>query len=76
MLDPETYHAERGRREPTASVKPHVSPAFSRGQLRCKLGTAPTFDEIVPEYKVAMLIGQEVRVRANPQKLSEIILEK
>lgn len=35
-----------------------------------------TFDKLTPEHQVAMVIGREVRVRANPQQLSEVILEE
>ncbi len=34
-----------------------------------------TFDKLTPEHEVAMVMGRDVRVRANPAKLSEIILE-
>jgi hypothetical protein len=37
---------------------------------------AASFDKLVPEHQVAMMIGHEVRVRANPQQLSEVILEE
>jgi hypothetical protein len=35
-----------------------------------------TLDKLVPEHQIAMLLGQEVRVRANPAKLAEIIFEE
>ncbi len=36
---------------------------------------AATFDKLVPEHQIALIMGKEVRVRANPQQLNEIILE-
>jgi hypothetical protein len=35
-----------------------------------------SFDKLTPEHQVAMLMAREMRVRANPQKLAEIILEE
>lgn len=35
-----------------------------------------SFDKLTPEHQVAMLMAREVRVRANPQKLAEVILEE
>jgi hypothetical protein len=35
-----------------------------------------TLDKLVPEHQIAMLLGQEVRVRANPGKLEEILFEE
>jgi hypothetical protein len=37
---------------------------------------AASFRKLVPEHQVAMLMGQTVRVRANPTKLDEVILEE
>jgi hypothetical protein len=37
---------------------------------------ASSFRKLVPEHQVAMLMGREVRVRANPGKLDEVILEE
>jgi hypothetical protein len=34
-----------------------------------------SFTRVVPEHQVAMLLGREVRVRANPGQLSEVVLE-
>lgn len=34
------------------------------------------FDKLVPEHQVAMLLGRDVRVRANPTQLTEVILEE
>jgi hypothetical protein len=34
-----------------------------------------TFDKLAPEHEVAMIIGREVRIRAHPQQLSEVVLE-
>ena len=36
---------------------------------------AASFTKLVPEHQVAMLMGREVRVRANPAKLDEVVLE-
>jgi hypothetical protein len=36
---------------------------------------ASSFNKLAPEHQVAMLMGQQVRVRANPQQLTEVILE-
>jgi hypothetical protein len=36
---------------------------------------AATFDKLAPEHQVAMLIGEEVWVRANPANLQEVIPE-
>jgi hypothetical protein len=35
-----------------------------------------SFDKLTPEHQVATLMGREVRVRANPQRLAEVILEE
>lgn len=35
-----------------------------------------SFTKLVPPHEVAMIIGKEVRVRAHPQQLSEVILEE
>jgi hypothetical protein len=35
-----------------------------------------SFDKLVPPHEVAMIIGREVRVRADPRQLSEVILEE
>jgi hypothetical protein len=37
---------------------------------------AASFRKLLPEHQVAMLMGQTVRVRANPGKLDEVILEE
>ena len=37
---------------------------------------AATIRKLIPSHQVAMLIGQTVRVRANPSKLDEVILEE
>ncbi len=37
---------------------------------------AASFDKLVPEHQVAMILGQEVRVRADPANLGEVILEE
>jgi hypothetical protein len=37
---------------------------------------AASFKKLLPEHQVTMLLGQEVRVRANPQRLEEVILEE
>ncbi len=34
-----------------------------------------TFDRLAPEHEVAKVMGQEVRVRAHPDRLDEVILE-
>jgi hypothetical protein len=34
-----------------------------------------SFDKLAPKHDVAMIMGREVRVRANPQQLTEVILE-
>jgi hypothetical protein len=35
-----------------------------------------SFTKLVAEHQVAMLMGSQVRVRANPQKLNEVVLEE
>jgi hypothetical protein len=35
-----------------------------------------TVERTVPEHQIALLLGQEVRIRANPTKLEEIMLEE
>ena len=35
-----------------------------------------SFDKLAPEHAVAMMLGREVRVRADPQSLTEVILEE
>ena len=35
-----------------------------------------SFNKLAPEHQVAAAMGQEVRVRANPGKLQEVILEE
>jgi hypothetical protein len=37
---------------------------------------AASFTKLVPEHQVAMLMGQTVRVRADPAKLTDVILEE
>ena len=37
---------------------------------------AASIRKLLPEHQVAMLMGQTVRVRANPAKLDEVILEE
>ena len=37
---------------------------------------AATFEKLVPEHQVAMLLGGEARVRANPSHLAEVIPEE
>jgi hypothetical protein len=37
---------------------------------------ASSFNKLAPEHQVAMAIGREVRVRADPTKLDEVILEE
>lgn len=37
---------------------------------------AATFEKLVPEYEVPMLMGRELRVRADPRALTEVILEE
>jgi hypothetical protein len=34
-----------------------------------------TFDKLTPEHEVALVMGREVRVRANPRQLTEVVLE-
>jgi hypothetical protein len=36
---------------------------------------AATFEKLVPDHQIALLIGGEVRVRANPENLQEVIYE-
>jgi hypothetical protein len=36
---------------------------------------AASFDKLVPEHQIPMLVGAEVRVRANPANLQEVIYE-
>jgi len=36
---------------------------------------AASFTKLVPVHQVASIMGQQIRVRANPQQLSEVILE-
>ena len=35
-----------------------------------------SFNKLAPEHQVAMIMGREVRVRADPSKLAEVILEE
>jgi hypothetical protein len=35
-----------------------------------------SFKKLAPEHQVAMLMGRELRVRANPQKLDEVVVEE
>jgi hypothetical protein len=37
---------------------------------------ASSFTKVAPEHEVAMVMGAEVRVRANPQNLQEVVLEE
>lgn len=37
---------------------------------------ASSFNKLAPEHLVAMMVGQQVSVRANPQNLTEVVLEE
>ena len=35
-----------------------------------------TIDKLMPEHQVAMIMGQELRIRADPQTLTDVVLEE